>query len=210
MPYPVPFGACGEPNAIWSADFKGDFPLGNGQRCHPLTISDNYSRYLLQCRALYRTTYASVRPWFEWVFREYGLPQAIRTDNGPPFASLALGGLSALSKWWIELGICPERITPGKPSENGRHERMHRSLEGGVHPIRAGLSAQQRQFNAFVQEYNFERSHEALARKTSGAVYRPSTRTYRCGHCRWNMRAMLKFGTFATTVKSNGTGNGYM
>ena len=89
--------------------------LGNGRRCYPLTMTDNFSRYLLQCRALERPTWAEVQPWFEWVFREYGLPQAIRTDNGAPFASLAVGGLSRLSAWWIRLGIRPERIEPGRP-----------------------------------------------------------------------------------------------
>ena len=126
--YSEPFGSCQAPNQTWSADFKGDFALGNHRRCYPLTLSDNFSRYLLLCRALEHPSYAAVRPWFEWAFREYGLPQAIRTDNGAPFASLAIGGVSELSKWWIQLGIRPERIKPGKPSQNGRHERMHRTL----------------------------------------------------------------------------------
>jgi len=178
-PYTQPFGVCLQPNHTLSADFKGNFRLRNGQRCYPLTISDNYSRYLLQCRALARPTYAAVRPWFEWVFREYGLPMAIRTDNGAPFASLALGGLSRLSQWWIRLGIKPERIRPGNPQENGRHERMHRSLEhGGVRPIQTTLPAQQRQFDTFVYEFNWERSHEALARRTPGSIYHASPRPY--------------------------------
>lgn len=174
-----PFGAIGQPNQAWSADFKGDFRLGNGTRCYPLTISDNFSRYLFQCRALTRPTYAAVRPWFEWVFREYGLPQAIRTDNGAPFASLAAGGISRLSTWWIRLGIKPERIRPGRPDQNGRHERMHRTLKDAtVKPPRASLGAQQRAFDAFWHEYNFERSHESLQRKTPGAVHAPSPRAY--------------------------------
>lgn len=176
--YTQPFGACQEANAIWSADFKGDFGLKNGPRCYPLTISDNYSRYVLICRALTRTPYKTVYPWFEWVFREYGLPEAIRTDNGPPFASLALGGLTRLSAWWIQLGIRPERIKPGKPSQNGRHERMHRTLESGVHPIQSTIAAQQRQFDRWLAEYNWERSHEALGRQTPGSVYRCSNRPY--------------------------------
>jgi transposase InsO family protein len=102
--------------------------LGNHKRCYPLTISDNFSRYLLLCRALEHPSYDAVKPWFEWVFREYGLPEAIRTDNGAPFASLAIGGISELSKWWIQLGVRPERIKPGMPSQNERHERMHRTL----------------------------------------------------------------------------------
>jgi transposase InsO family protein len=117
-PYTEPFGSCQAPNQIWSADFKGDFALGNHRRCYPLTLSDNFSRYLLMCRALERTNHRAVRPWLEWAFREYGLPLAIRTDNGAPFASLALGGISELSKWWIQLGIHPQRIKPGKPSQN--------------------------------------------------------------------------------------------
>ena len=128
-PYTQPFSECGGPNQSWSADFKGDFRLGNGRRCYPLTVSDNFSRYLLLCRALERPSNEEVQPWFEWVFREYGFPEAIRTDNGAPFASLAVGGISQLSKWWIKLGIKPERIRPGKPAQNGRHERMHRTLE---------------------------------------------------------------------------------
>jgi len=173
------FGACAGPNDTWSVDFKGDFRLGNGQRCYPLTVSDNFSRYLLGCRALGRTDTAAVQPWLEWAFREYGLPRAIRTDNGAPFASLALGGISRLSRWWIRLGIRPERIRPGRPGQNGRHERMHRSLKAeAVSSVRATLSAQQRQFNVFVQQYNEERSHEALGRRTPGSVYRASPRPY--------------------------------
>jgi putative transposase len=174
-----PFGDCAAPNQSWSADFKGDFALSGGQRCYPLTISDNFSRYLLQCRALARPSHAQVRPWFEWVFRECGLPEAIRTDNGAPFASLGLGGLSLLSKWWIELGIRPERIRPGHPDQNGRHERMHRTLkEGAVRPGQGSLAAQQRRFDAFLQEYNTERSHEALGRRTPASCYQPSARPY--------------------------------
>lgn len=174
-----PFGACRGANSIWSADFKGDFALGNRRRCYPLTISDNFTRYLFQCRGLGRTRYGSVRPWVEWVFREYGLPEAIRTDNGPPFASMALGGLSQLSKWWIRLGITPQRIKPGKPSQNGRHERLHRTLEDeGVLPVQPTLAAQQRQFDVFVEDYNWHRSHEALGRRTPGSVYQSSPRPY--------------------------------
>jgi len=176
---PRPFQDCNRANRVWSADFKGEFRLGNGRWCYPLTVTDNFSRYLLACRGLPGTAYAGVYPWFEWVFREYGLPEAIRTDNGPPFASLALGGISQLAKWWIQLGIKPERIQPGKPSQNGRHERMHRSLkEATTWPPGQTMAAQQRCFNAFVQEYNEERSHEALQRKTPAQLYRPAPRSY--------------------------------
>lgn len=176
--YTEPFALCTEANEHWSADFKGNFALGSGRRCYPLTISDNCSRYVLACRGLRQTRHGVVRPWFEWVFREYGLPRAIRTDNGPPFASLALGGVTQLSKWWIRLGIRPERIKPGTPSQNGRHERMHRSLESGVHPIQSTMSAQQRQFDRWVEEFNWERSHEALGRMTPGSMYVASPRPY--------------------------------
>lgn len=176
-PYSEPFGACQAPNQSWSADFKGDFLLGNGRRCYPLTLSDNFSRYLLVCRALEHPSYPAVRPWFERAFSEYGLPDAIRTDNGAPFASLALGGISELSKWWIKLGIRPERIKPGKPAQNGRHERMHRTLKHDV-PTQPTFKAQQRYFDMFVEQYNRQRSHEALGRRTPGSVYHASRRRY--------------------------------
>ena len=176
-PYSEPFGECCAPNQSWSADFKGDFLMGNGRRCYPLTISDNFSRYLLLCRALGRPRFAEVQPWFEWVFRESGLPEVIRTDNGAPFASLALGGLSQLSKWWIKLGIKPERIQPGKPAQNGRHERMHRTLKEAV-PPQSDLREQQRQYDPFQEEYNCERSHESLGRKTPASIHCTSPRSY--------------------------------
>ena len=176
-PYSEPFSACQGSNQIWSADFKGDFLLGNRRRCYPLTLSDNFSRYLLVCRALEHPSYQAVRPWFEWAFREYGLPEAIRSDNGAPFASLAVGGVSQLSKWWIELGIKPERIEPGKPSQNGRHERMHRTLKHDS-PPQPTHKRQQHHFDLFQKQYNWERSHEALGRKTPGSVYCSSPRRY--------------------------------
>lgn len=176
-PYSEVFGSCQASNQIWSADFKGDFALGNHRRCYPLTLSDNFSRYLLLCRALEHPSYAAVRPWFEWAFREYGLPQAIRTDNGAPFASLAIGGVSELSKWWIQLGIRPERIEPGKPSQNGRHERLHRTLKQEVTP-QPNHPCQQHHFDLFQQLYNGERPHESLGGNTPASVYFPSARVY--------------------------------
>lgn len=174
-----PFQHCDRSNRVWSADFKGEFRLGNRRWCYPLTITDNFSRYLLACRGLPGTGYAGVRPWWEWVFREYGLPEAIRTDNGAPFATQALGGISQLSKWWIQLGIKPERIRPGRPSQNGRHERMHRSLKAATAvPPSQTLVLQQRRFDGFVREYNEDRSHEALQRCTPAQRYTPSSRTY--------------------------------
>ena len=128
-PGPLPFTNCDRPNAVWCADFKGWFRTGDGQRCGPLTVTDAYSRMLLCCRVLSRPDYPHVRPAFETAFREYGLPEAIRTDNGPPFASTAVAGLSSLGVWWVKPGIHIERIKPGHPEQNGRHERMHRTLK---------------------------------------------------------------------------------
>ena len=169
------------PNAVWCADFKGNFPLGGvgGERCHPLTISDGFSRYLLSCRALRRPLHRCARRVFESTFCEYGLPRAIRTDNGPPFSTLAPGGLSRLSVWWIRLGIRPERILPGRPDQNGRHERMHSTLKAETaKPPRSSFSAQQRAFDRFQLEYNLERPHEALGQEVPASLYRPSLRSY--------------------------------
>lgn len=178
-PYSEPFKGCWEPNSVWSADYKGQFRLGNGKLCYPLTVSDNYSRYLLGCWALERPSYEHTRPWLEWSFQEYGLPYAIRTDNGTPFASVAPGGLSRLAVWFIKLGIVPERIEVGKPQQNGRHERMHRTLkEEAVAPPRENISQQQRVFNRFVTEFNTERPHEALGQRTPASVYHLSPREY--------------------------------
>ncbi len=178
-PYTEPFKVCDQPNAVWSADYKGQFRLGNGKLCYPLTITDNFSRYLLGCRALERPGYEQTQPWFEWTFREYGLPYAIRTDNGTPFASVAPGGLSRLSVWFVKLGIIPERIEKGQPQQNGRHERMHRTLkEAAVAPPRDNTSQQQRVFDCFVNEYNNERPHEALGQHTPASVYQRSPREY--------------------------------
>ena len=167
-------------NQVWCADFKGWFRTGNGQRCEPLTISDAHSRYLLRCQATGGSTATvGVMPLFVATFREYGMPEVIRTDNGAPFASTGLGGLSRLSVWWIRLGIRPERIEPGQPQQNGRHERMHRTLkEATARPPARTLGLQQRAFDAFVQEYNQERPHEALGQKPPGSVYVPSARDF--------------------------------
>lgn len=178
-PYGQPFMQALEPNAIWSADFKGEFRTGDGRYCYPLTVSDGFSRYLLACQGLLRPTTDGVWPWFERVFREYGLPLAMRTDNGAPFASRGIGGLSTLSAWWVRLGIRPERIAPGHPEQNGRHERMHRTLKGdGLKPPRASLAAQQRAFERFRFEYNEERPHEALGQRTPADLYQLSSREY--------------------------------
>jgi transposase InsO family protein len=166
------------PNAVWCADFKGHFPVG-GKRCNPLTISDGFSRYLLRCEGLKRPLSDFAKPVFESAFREYGLPDAIRTDNGAPFSTLAPGGLSRLAIWWIKLGIRPERIMPGRPDQNGRHERMHRTLKAeAAHPPRANFKLQQKAFDTFKREYNHVRPHEALAQQTPASAYQKSFRPY--------------------------------
>lgn len=166
------------PNAVWCADFKGWFLVG-GERCEPLTISDGFSRYLLSCRALRHSLHRCAKRVFESAFCEYGLPRAIRTDNGPPFSTLAPGGLSRLAVWWIRLGIRPERIVPGRPDQNGRHERMHSTLKAETaKPPRSSFTAQQRAFDRFQVEYNNERPHEALGQMVPASVYRPSLRSY--------------------------------
>lgn len=177
--YNMPFQECCNPNSVWSADYKGQFRTGDNKLCYPLTISDNYSRYLLACVALEHPSYEATRPIFEAVFKKYGIPAAIRTDNGAPFASTALGGLSLLSVWFIKLGIRPERIRGGHPEENGRHERMHKTLKASTaKPPRENQKAQQKSFNTFKLEYNEERPHEALSMQTPSSCYKPSLRAY--------------------------------
>jgi putative transposase len=165
------------PNDVWSADFKGQFKTGDGHYCYPLTISDGYSRFLLGCQALHSTSVAEAKPVFLRLFQQFGLPRRIRTDNGVPFATNTLGRLSQLSAWWVRLGILPEFIEPGKPQQNGRHERMHRTLKAETsRPPAANLAAQQRKFNMFRQEFNQQRPHEALDLETPAACYTPSPR----------------------------------
>jgi putative transposase len=145
----------------------------------PLTITDAHSRYLLRCQHVSKTGGEPVRAVFEAAFREYGLPRALRTDNGAPFASRAIAGLSRLAVWWMKLGIVPERIAAGHPEQNGRHERMHRTLkQETASPPQANVAAQQRAFHRFRREYNEQRPHEALGMQTPSAVYRPSPRAY--------------------------------
>jgi len=175
--YQRPFIGAGTPNAIWTADFKGDFRTADGTRCYPLTIADCCSRYLLRCQALTSTAAEQALPVFEAAFKEYGLPLAIRTDNGVPFATTTLARLSSLSAWWVRLGVMPQFIEPGKPQQNGRHERMHRTLKAETtRPAAATLQAQQRRFNAFRAEFNHERPHEALEQATPASFYHPSPR----------------------------------
>jgi len=179
-PSQQPLSHCRQCNQIWSADFKGWFRTGDGCKCTPLTISDGFSRYLLCCQSVEKTVEElTVKPLFIKTFREYGMPEVMRTDNGTPFASTGLGGLSSLSVWWVRLGIKLERIEPGCPQQNGPHERMHRTLkEATAKPPRAELAAQQRAFDHFRQEYNSERPHEALDQRPPASFYSPSLRPY--------------------------------
>jgi putative transposase len=177
-PYTQPFAAADRPNAVWCADFKGWFRTQDGLPCYPFTLSDAHTRFLLRCQALARTDSETVQPLLEAAFREYGLPQAIRTDNGPPFASSGLAGLSRLSIWWVKLGIVPERIAAGCPEQNGRHERMHRTLEEAIRPPQANRRSQQRAFDRYRPVFNTERPHEALGQATPDSCYLPSERTY--------------------------------
>ena len=178
-PYTEPFALADAPNRVWCADFKGWFQTQDGQRVDPLTITDAHSRYLLRCQRVAKTNSEHVQAVFEAAFREYGLPQAMRTDNGAPFASRAIAGLSRLAVWWMKLGIVPERIAAGHPEQNGRHERMHRTMkQETASPPEANPHAQQRAFHRFRREYNQERPHEALGMQTPSAVYTPSPRAY--------------------------------
>jgi transposase InsO family protein len=178
-PYGGPFASCRDPNDTWSADFKGRLVLGNGRICNPFTLSDNASRYLLRCEGLSKTNANVVQPLFESAFREYGLPLAIRTDNGPPFSSVTAGGLSRIAIWLVKLGIRPERIQPGRPTQNGRHERIHKTLqEETARPTALDMRGQQRKFDEFRRVYNDERPHEALGQRSPAEVYTSSPRRY--------------------------------
>jgi transposase InsO family protein len=180
---PNPYGltAPERPNQVWAADHKGWIRLGDGGRCEPLTITDSFSRYLLKLSAGSGTTEAEARPVFEAAFEEFGLPEAIRSDNGPPFASTGVTGLTALSVWWIKLGIRPERIDPGKPQQNGRHERFHFTLLEAMRPPPADRQAQAERFEAFREDYNQARPHQALDQLPPGHFYQPSPRKLPAG-----------------------------
>jgi putative transposase len=169
------------PNALWCADYKGEFMLGDRRYCYPLTITDFASRYLLTCEALLTTQETFAFTVFEQTFKEFGLPQRIRTDNGVPFASAhALYGLSKLSVWWLRLGIQIERSKPGHPQDNGRHERMHLTLKKeATKPAAANVLQQQARFDAFVDQFNQERPHQALGMKVPADLYTRSARVYR-------------------------------
>jgi len=167
-------------NESWSADFKGWFRTGDGVRCEPLTISDNFSRYLITCQAVPKVTLGEVQPLFERAFRDHGLPRAIRTDNGTPFAHRpGLGGLTRLSVWFLKLDIWPDRIAVGRPDQNGRHERMHRTLaEDTASPPAADLALQQARFDDWRETYNTIRPHEALGQQCPMQFQQPSARPF--------------------------------
>jgi len=168
-----------QPNQVWPADFKGQFRTGDGVYCYPLTVTDHFSRRLLVCHGLRSVKTAETRPIFRTLFRAVGLPDAIRTDNGAPFASTGIHGLSALNVWWMQLGIVHQRIHPASPQENGTHERMHRELKRETtRPAASSLRAQQHRFEAFRTRYNDERPHEGIGDRTPSSLWRPSPRAY--------------------------------
>lgn len=174
-PYAPPHAA----NAVWCGDFKGWLRAGDGTRMDPLTITDACSRYLLRCQIVERTDHVHAQAVFEAAFREFGLPAVIHTDNGVPFASIAPGGLSRLSMWFVRLGIRPERSRPASPQDNGRHERMHRTLQQATaNPPQATVRLQQKAFDAFRREFNEQRPHQALAYRTPQDCYTCSPRAY--------------------------------
>jgi transposase InsO family protein len=173
----TPFPACDQANSVWCVDFKGWFLTSNGVRCYPLTLTDAYSRYVLRCEGMLDPDGKGVFSVFDSAFCEFGLPQAIRSDGGPPFASTGAACLTRLSVWWLQLGLRVERIAPGKPQQNGRHERMHKTLKLEV-DVQGDLRSQQRAFDLWRREFNDERPHAALGNKTPAVVYQPSSRHY--------------------------------
>ena len=178
VPLTQPLAAATMPNEVWTADFKGWFRTGDGTRCDPLTVADACSRFVLCCR-ITEQSQRGVRPWFERVFREYGLPRALRTDNGSPFASTGAGRLTQLAVWWLKLGIQLDRIDPGHPEQNGRHERFHLTLQQEATTTPAPTPrAQQQRFDRLRREFNTVRPHEALGQRPPARVYVASPRPY--------------------------------
>ena len=177
-PGAAPFSTTA-PNQVWTVDFKGQFRMRDGRYCYPLTVVDHFSRYLLSCHGLLDIRTAGVKAQFRGLFRQHGLPDAIRSDNGAPFASTGIHGLTHLNVWWLQLGITHQRITPGQPQQNAAHERMHRSLKQRLpRPPAANLNLQQRVFNDFRRTYNHIRPHEALGDETPASRWKPSRRRY--------------------------------
>ena len=174
----LPLAPITAANQVWTTDFKGEFRTGDGVYCYPLTLRDGFSRFVLRCDGLLGRTFAATQRRFARAFVEYGLPERIRSDNGGPFASPGLAGLSALSVWWIRLGIIPERIRPGHPEQNGSHEQFHRVLKAETtRPPAPNRSAQQQRFRRFIREYNEERPHEALRDQPPATCYTSSRRS---------------------------------
>jgi transposase InsO family protein len=173
----APLHTAHQPNDIWCADFKGQFRLGSGRYCYPLTITDRFSRFVIRCEGLESTQLDSASTVFEQAFKQYGLPRVIRTDNGAPFAGPGIWGLTRLSVRWLRLGIWPERIDRGHPEQNGQHERMHLDLKRETtRPAAHNFLQQQQRFDKFVETYNYERPHEALGQRPPATVFRPSAR----------------------------------
>jgi putative transposase len=198
----APLAEATQANGLWCIDFKGEFRLGNRQYCYPLTLTDAYSRYILACQGLPSTAHAPTQRCLQRVFQEYGLPQAIRSDNGTPFVSRALAGLSRLNVWWIKLGITHQRITPGCPYQNGRHERMHRTLKAETtRPAAATFAGQQERFVQWREQFNQQRPHEAIGYAVPAQLYQCSLREYPArlpvpayaGHC--TVRLVSSIGT---------------
>jgi len=197
---PIALRVAQKPNEVWAVDFKGWFRSGNGQRCDPLTASDGFSRYILGCQVVEPGLEGVQRQFKEW-FKRYGQPETIRVDNGPPFGSTGAGGLSALSVWWLSLGIAVEFIRPGCPQENGAHERMHRTLKAETtRPAAYTPAAQQRRFDRWVKQFNEQRPHEALGQQKPGRLYRCSRRKYTQETTEWSYEA----GCAVRKVRSNG------
>ena len=177
-PLTQPLAAAAAPNDVWTADFKGWFRTADGTRCDPLTVTDACSRFVLCCQITPPTT-AGVQPWFERTFRDYGLPRALRTDNGAPFATTGAGRLSRLAVWWLKLGIALDRIDPGHPEQNGRHERFHLTLQQETStPPAATARQQQQRFDRLRPVFNTERPHEALGQQPPARLYTASPRPY--------------------------------
>ncbi len=196
-PYPQPFAAVEQANQTWCADFKGWFLTADGTRCDPLTITDAHSRYLLCCQIAAKTDTRHVEALFDAAFRQYGLPGVIHTDNGAPFASRAPGGLSRLSMRWVRLGIVAERSRPSSPQDNGRHERMHRTLkQDTLRPPARNPRRQQQAFHDWQKRYNEERPHEALAYQTPASCYQRSLRRFHGACRRSNMTPAFSCGAF--------------
>jgi hypothetical protein len=179
MPHGPPLTTAGAPNDVWCADFKGQFRLGSGTYCYPLTITDRYTRFVIKVEALEGTHLEPAMAVFEQAFRERGLPKVIRTDNGMPFAAPGLWGLTRLAVRWLRLGVWPERIAPAHPEQNGQHERMHLVLkQETTRPPGKNILQQQERFDRFVDEYNYERPHEALGMRRPGQLYENAERPY--------------------------------